>query len=119
MSVRITWEPYTSIPDDVTEVVVVRSASLNNELDFETELNANGRDSTAITFLTSVGELTGQLMVDKSSYTDYTNLNADEYYYCVAAKNDIGYTVGKNGAQTVAPSSSGVVEGGVARIDIS
>lgn len=119
MSVRITWNPYSTLPSDVTEVVVVRSTSLTNEAAFENELNANGRASTALDFITTDQQIIGNNITVTSSVVDYDDLAADQYYYCIAAKNDVGYTVGANGAQSDVPSPSGAIEGGVARIDVS
>ena len=119
MSVRITWNPYSTLPSDVTEVVVVRSTSLTNEAAFESELNANGTNSSALDFITTDQQITGTNITATSSIVDYADLAADQYYYCIAAKNDVGYTVGANGAQSDIPGASGSIRGGVARIDIS
>ena len=109
-NVKINWVAYDPDPSDVDAVEIFRSDTLTNESAFQDALN----DGTAGSALTSIENITGT-----SSYTDSTADSGTTYYYCLAAKNAGGYTVGARDESsdtdplTTAPTA-GNTEGAVA-----
>jgi len=109
-NVKINWVAYDPDPSDVDAVEIFRSDTLTNESAFQDALN----DGTAGSALTSIENITGT-----SSYTDSTADSGTTYYYCLAAKNAGGYTVGARdeSSDTVpltAVPTAGNTEGAVA-----
>ena len=109
-NVKINWVAYDPDPSDVDAVEIFRSDTLTSESAFQNALN----DGTAGSALTSIENITGT-----SSYTDSTADSGTTYYYCLAAKNAGGYTVGARdeSSDTVpltAVPTAGNTEGAVA-----
>ena len=109
-NVKINWVAYDPDPSDVDAVEIFRSDTLTSESAFQDALN----DGTAGSALTSIENITGT-----SSYTDSTADSGTTYYYCLAAKNAGGYTVGARdeSSDTVpltAVPTAGNTEGAVA-----
>jgi len=109
-NVKINWVAYDPDPFDVDAVEIFRSDTLTSESAFQNALN----DGTAGSALTSIENITGT-----SSYTDSTADSGTTYYYCLAAKNAGGYTVGARdeSSDTVpltAVPTAGNTEGAVA-----
>jgi len=109
-NVKINWVAYDPDPSDVDAVEIFRSDTLTSESAFQNALN----DGTAGSALISITDITGI-----SSYTDSTANSGTTYYYCLAAKNAGGYTVGARdeSSDTVpltAVPTAGNTEGAVA-----
>ena len=109
-NVKINWVAYDPDPSDVDAVEIFRSDTLTNESAFQDALN----DGTAGSALTSIENITGT-----SSYTDSTADSGTTYYYCLAAKNAGGYTVGARDESSdtdplTAVPTAGNTEGAVA-----
>ncbi len=107
MNVKITWQPYTSDPGDVTHVRVFRSDTLSSEQDFQNALDDNTAGDAV--FET-------QDILNASEYTDTQPLAGDNYY-CIAVTNSSGlYNVGADTPTNTVPNNS--TSGAVAHIHI-
>lgn len=111
-NVKINWVAYDPDPNDVDTVEIFRSDTLTSESAFQDALNSSALTSTDA--LISIDNITGT-----SSYTDSTADSDATYYYCLAAKNAGGYTVGARDESSdtdplTAVPTAGNTEGAVA-----
>ena len=93
-NINISWTALAGSVTDVDSIEVWRSTTVTTEAGFETSLN------DAKSGLTSVAtdlSPTSDGGVDETGIPD-EGVTAGTYYYCVAAKNDGGYTVGNGTA---------------------
>jgi len=92
-NINISWTALAGSVTDVESIEVWRSTSVTTEAGFEASLNDTKSGLTSVATGLSATSDGG---VDESGIPD-TDVTTGTYYYCVAAKNDGGYTVG-NGA---------------------
>jgi len=108
-NVQINWTAYSVDPNDVDFVDLYRSTTLDSEQEFQTAIDA---DSVG-TALTSISEITSV-----ATYTDATAESGTTYYYCLAARNAGGSTVGARGTGDTTPltavPTAGTTAGAVA-----
>jgi len=114
-TVRINWTAYASAPGDVDSVDIYRSLTLTSESAFQTALDDGSL--TAVNAIQSISDV-----VNTSNYDDTTAETGNTYYYCLAARNSGGSTVGARGtgdtqAPTVVPAA-GNTAGAVACVSV-
>lgn len=93
-NVQINWTAYSVDPNDVDFVDLYRSTTLDSEQEFQAAIDA-GSVGTA---LTSISDITSV-----ESFTDTTAVSGATYYYCLAARNAGGSTVGTRGTDDTTP----------------
>lgn len=100
-NINITWTALAGSVTDVDSIEVWRSTTVTTEEAFESALNDTKAGLTSVATGLSPTSDGG---TDEAGIPD-ENVPANTYYYCVAAKNQGGYTVGNGTDAGVAVAS--------------
>jgi hypothetical protein len=128
--VKITWTPYEEMPTDVDELAVLKSTGLNRAPAWETFLNNDGlaygyevpldeytdENSLDFVYVSKNDPITGNALTTLGEYIDRNVISGHTWFYCLAARNVSGWTVG---TLPMAPAPLlGTPSGGVALIEV-